>query len=77
MAQKMNIEALRALSWAIDDMIGYLADNSCGDPDCCGGPFYDETQFDHGIAVLGALGIEYDPNPYPTASPPEPPPRQG
>jgi hypothetical protein len=58
--RKINIDDLNALANDIPQMLGYLTDNSCGDPDCCGGPFYTTEDFDQGVATLARFGLVYD-----------------
>lgn len=55
--RELNIAELNSLRYALDDVIGYLADNSCGDPDCCGGPFYEREQFTGGVETLEQFGL--------------------
>lgn len=55
--RELNISELNALRYALDDVIGYLADNSCGDPDCCGGPFYERWHFTGGVETLEGFGL--------------------
>lgn len=54
-----NLEELTAIKYALDDLHGYETDNSCGDPDCCGGPFYTFDQFEDAKNVLLKYGIKY------------------
>lgn len=58
--RKLNINELNSLRFALDDVIGYLADNSCGDPDCCGGPYYERADFEGGVCVLNQFGLTVD-----------------
>jgi hypothetical protein len=46
---------LNILRQAIDDVLGYLSDNSCGDPDCCGGPYYTHDEFEAGMQVINSF----------------------
>ena len=55
--RELNISELNQLRYALDDVIGFLADNSCGDPDCCGGPFYERSQFEDGVRTLETMGL--------------------
>lgn len=55
--RELNIAELNALRFALDDVIGYLADNSCGDPECCGGPFYEREDFAGGVKTLESFGL--------------------
>lgn len=57
----LNLDAVREVNYAIDDLYGYLTDNSCGDPDCCGGPYYTEEDFKRASAILLKHGIEFAP----------------
>lgn len=43
---------------AVSSVYGYKTDNSCSDPDCCGGPLYTEDEYDRGINLLRGFGIE-------------------
>jgi hypothetical protein len=54
----LGIYELNQLRNALDDILGYLTDNSCGDPDCCGGPYYSSSYFDSGAEVLRNFGLE-------------------
>lgn len=49
---------LQILQDAIGDMVGYLTDNSCSDPDCCGGPFYTKECRDRAAKILAEYGLE-------------------
>lgn len=40
-----EINELIHLRDAIDTVLGYISDNSCGDPECCGGPYYSDEEF--------------------------------
>lgn len=59
--RKINVYQLGDIVHRLNQLHGYLTDNSCSDPDCCGGPFYDEQDYTDGIAMLKELGLEYDP----------------
>ena len=59
---KINLNDLQTLSYDISSLIGYLTDNSCGDIDCCGGPYYTEEDFKAGTEALAKIGLEYDPD---------------
>lgn len=61
MMRKINVYQLGDIVYSLNQLHGYLTDNSCSDPDCCGGPFYDEQDYTDGIAMLKELGLEYDP----------------
>ena len=54
---EIDIDGLNALHHALADVIGYLSDNSCGDPDCCGGPFYELDDYERGKRVLAQFGL--------------------
>lgn len=56
----LTIDELNKLRNAADDMLSYLGDNSCGDPDCCGGPYYTVEEFIEGRKVLNQLGLDYN-----------------
>jgi len=58
----LNLTQLQELSWAIDYVVGYETDNGCGDPECCGGPYYNRKDFLEGLNTLKKFGIEYDEN---------------
>lgn len=51
---------ISAIRNALDDFIGYVSDNSCADPDCCGGPYYEQSDFDNAAALLAKYGIEWN-----------------
>lgn len=55
----VNIDDLNILYYALSDVIGFITDNSCGDPDCCGGPFYDDEQYEDGLKVLANFGLKF------------------
>lgn len=55
----LTVDQLSALQYALGDVVGYLTDNSCGDPDCCGGPYYEEAAFNEGIALMAQYGLSY------------------
>lgn len=55
-----TLEGLQELQDALSDVIAYLADNSCGDPDCCDGPYYTKEEYERGLGILFKFGIEYD-----------------
>ena len=56
----LNLEQLTELLYAMQDVHGYLTDNSCSDPDCCGGPFYTEADYDAAAAIMLKYGLSYD-----------------
>jgi hypothetical protein len=41
----MTYDDLNNIKQCIDTCFGYLTDNSCGDPECCGGPYYEYEDF--------------------------------
>ena len=49
-----------ALREALFDLTGYVADNSCNDPDCCGGPYYEKADLERAEALLAKYGIEWN-----------------
>jgi hypothetical protein len=57
--RNININQLNALHQACSDMLGYLSDNSCSDPDCCGGPYYEKEDFEHGQDTLRTFGLRF------------------
>ena len=61
----LTFAQLSDLEDAIGNITGYLSDNSCGDPDCCGGPFYDKDQYDEGLKMLESFGLRFDPSTVP------------
>lgn len=61
-ANKLNLSDLQYFNYALNDLIGYLTDNSCSDPDCCGGPYYEEEHYEAGIKALKRYGLEFKPN---------------
>jgi hypothetical protein len=58
--QIINLDGLQNLRFALDDVIGYLTDNSCSDPDCCGGPFYELEEYESGLKILQHYGLKYE-----------------
>lgn len=58
MKEIKSINELSELNYAISDILGYLTDNSCGDPECCGGPYYEKEEYDNGINLLKAYGLD-------------------
>jgi hypothetical protein len=56
----LTLDELNKLRYAAEDMLLYLGDNSCSDPDCCGGPYYTVEEFNEGRKVLNQLGLDYD-----------------
>ena len=61
----LTFAQLSDLADAIGNITGYLSDNSCGDPDCCGGPFFDKDQYDEGLKMLESFGLRFDPSTVP------------
>lgn len=55
----LDLQAVTEIRWALDDIYGYETDNCCGDPDCCGGPYYTIEQFEDAKNVLLKYGIKY------------------
>ena len=55
--RELDINELQALYSALGEITGYLTDNSCSDPDCCGGPFYELSEFDAGVDMLEQYGL--------------------
>ncbi len=56
----VNLDDLQLMQDALRDVVGYLTDNSCCDPDCCGGPFYEYEQFVEGTNILSKFGLVYN-----------------
>lgn len=56
----LNLDQITELLYAMQEVHGYLTDNSCSDPDCCGGPFYTEAAFDAAAAIMLKYGLSYD-----------------
>ena len=63
----LTFAQLSDLADAIGNITGYLSDNSCGDPYCCGEPFYDKDQYDEGLKMLESFGLRFDPSTVPLA----------
>lgn len=55
----IGINDLNAIDQAISDILGYLSDTSCSDPECCGGPFYEYEDYAEGVKTLAAYGLEF------------------
>lgn len=55
----IDVAQLNAIQQAASDMLGFLSDNSCGDPECCGGPYYEKADFERGDELLRSLGLRY------------------
>lgn len=53
-------DEINTLRNALDDFTGYVSDNSCGDPDCCGGPYYEREDFERAESVLAGYGIKWN-----------------
>lgn len=60
MINPVSLRKLRELEWAISNLVGYICDNSCGDPECCGGPFYTEEDFREAEQILRDVGLAWD-----------------
>jgi hypothetical protein len=56
----LTTDELNKLRDATDIMLLYLGDNSCGDPECCGGPYYTLVDYEAGLKVLNELGLHYE-----------------
>lgn len=60
MTKEVSLDDLQTLRNYLDDIIGYLTDNSCSDPGCCGGPYYFMSDFDDACRFIEAeYGIKY------------------
>lgn len=55
----LTLRELQELEHAISYVTGYLTDTSCGDPECCGGPYYDYDDYLENLEVMKKFGIEY------------------
>ena len=55
--KNLNLEDLFALRDAIRDVTDYVTDNSCSDPDCCGGPFSSVEDYEEGERTLASYGL--------------------
>jgi hypothetical protein len=55
----IDLAQLNAIQQAASDMLGFLSDNSCGDPECCGGPYYEKADFERGDELLRSLGLRF------------------
>lgn len=55
----LTLSELQALEWAIRYVTGYETDNSCGDPECCGGPYYAYDDYLESLEVMKKFGITY------------------
>ena len=56
----LTTNELNKLRDATDNMLLYLGDNSCSDPDCCSGPYYTLQEYEEGLKVLNELGLHYE-----------------
>lgn len=56
----LDLDQLTELLYAMHDVHGYLTDNSCSDPDCCGGPLYTEADYDAAAQIMHKYGLSYD-----------------
>lgn len=60
MTKEVSLDDLQTLMQNLSDIIGYLTDNSCSDPDCCGGPYYFMSDFDNAQRFIEAkYGFKY------------------
>lgn len=60
MIKEVSLDDLQILRNYLDDIIGYLTDNSCSDPDCCGGPYYFLSDFETALSFIeDEYGIKY------------------
>ena len=57
----VDLNQLQMIQHAISDIVEYETDNSCGDPECCGGPWGSKEASDEGIDLLRKYGIVYTP----------------
>lgn len=57
---KIDLTELQELQWAIDYVVGYETDNSCGDPECCGGPYYEREDYLESLKTLKKFGLRYE-----------------
>lgn len=57
----MNLQEMQEAINAMNDIVGYETDTSCGDPECCGGPYYEREDYEAAILFLRRFGIEYEP----------------
>jgi hypothetical protein len=53
----LSLNELLELRDAVADICGFFTDNSCSDPDCCGGPFYTDEDYQHGSEILAKYGL--------------------
>lgn len=52
-------DEIHTLADALDDLTGYVSDNSCTDPDCCDGPYFTREDFDAAERVLARYGLKW------------------
>ena len=45
------------LAFALGYIAGYLTDNSCGDPECCGDPYYNRDDAVDYLSTLNKFGL--------------------
>ena len=57
---KITLNDMYTLECALNDATGCLTDNSCHDPDCCGGPIYSRREFEEAVEVLKKFGLDLD-----------------
>lgn len=55
----MDLARAQTLHDALGEIIGYETDNSCSDPDCCGGPFHQFEDYQTAILTLKDFGLKY------------------
>ena len=55
----LKLDELQELNWAIDYVTGYLTDNSCSDPECCGGPYFFYEDYLENLEIMKKFGIDY------------------
>lgn len=60
MTHVIDIDTAQDIARALEDVIGFLTDNSCSDPDCCGGPYYTVDQYDKGVETLADYGLKVE-----------------
>ena len=53
-------DELAGLQNALSDLTGYIGDNSCSDPDCCGGPYFSRAEFETAEQVLAGYGLKWN-----------------
>lgn len=62
MTNKINLAMATELYNVLDNIIVYETDNSCGDPECCGGPWVTREQYKAAVELLQEFGITYENN---------------